>query len=75
MESQYQNKLKYINLDGKIIYYRCFTDSQSYTEFYENIDDFNPIFRIMEDCDCPKLSRGWWRDRILRELENLKNNN
>jgi hypothetical protein len=75
MESQSLNKLKYINLDGTILYYRCFTDLDSYTEFYKNSDDTTPIFRIMEDCDCPKLSRGWWRDKILTELEKLNNSN
>jgi hypothetical protein len=69
-----KNKLKYINLDGTILYYKCFNKPTAFTEFYIDETGKPPIFTIQEDCDCPKLSRGWWREKIFIELEKLNKN-
>lgn len=44
---------------------------KKYVIFGESITTEEPrlIFKIYEDCDCPTRSRGWWRERITRELE------
>jgi hypothetical protein len=97
MESQSQNNLRYVDIDGRIIHYKCFYDASEWgdmhwTEFYEGTiqvtrkkyflfgeeittEEPKKVFTINEDCDCPRRSRGWWRERIMHELELLERAN
>jgi hypothetical protein len=93
MESQSQNNLKYVNINGRTIHYKCLSSIGEgaefhWTEFYEGtvsitrkkyflfgekitMEKPKKIFTIYEDCNCPRRSRGWWRERIMHELELL----
>ena len=93
MESQLLNDLNYVDIDGRIIHYRCLSSIGEgvafyWTEFYEGtvsitrkkyflfgkkitIEKPKMIFTIYENCNCPRISRGWWRDKIMKELELL----
>lgn len=93
MESQSLSNLRYVDIDGRIIHYKCLSHIGEYgemhwTEFYEGTEKFYKkkyflfgekveyerpklIFTIYEDCDCPRRTRGWWRERIMHNLELL----
>ena len=93
MASQSLSSMRYVDIEGRIIHYKCFYEHGEYgifswTEFYEGTasvtrkkyllfgeeittEEPKLIFTIYEDCDCPRKSRGWWREKIMKELELL----